>query len=63
MDAIGIFSEERTPDELGQPGKLISRRLNTFSGPSGYAIREQITRGDAWQMDVLDRIGPLEWDS
>ena len=63
MDAIGIFFEERAPDELGEPGALISRRLTTFSGPAGYSVRDMITRGNAWDMDVLDRVGPLEWDN
>ena len=62
MDAIGIFCEERSPDELGEPGALISRRLTTFSGPSGYSIREMVTRENEWEMEVRDRVGPLEWD-
>ncbi|GAB3380804.1 hypothetical protein [Lysobacter fragariae] len=62
LDAIGIFDEERTIDEVGAPGKLIFRRLATFSGPAGYAVRDLVTRGEDWKMDVLDRIGPLEWD-
>jgi len=62
MDAVAIFSEERVPDEVGQPGALIWRRLNTFSGPAGYSIREMITRGNDWKMVVRDRLGPVEWD-
>jgi hypothetical protein len=62
IDAIGIFCEERSPDELGEPGALISRRLTTFSGPSGYSLRDMLTRGNEWEMDVLARIDPLKWD-
>jgi len=63
MDAVGIFYEERSPDEIGEPGVLISRRLTTFSGPSGYSIKEMVTRELTWQMEVRDRIGPLQWDN
>lgn len=63
MNAIGIFTEERTPNEHGEPGVLIWRRLNTFSGPGGNSIREMVTRGNHWKMDVKERAGPLEWDS
>lgn len=62
MDAIGIFLEERAPDEIGEPGDLISRRLTTFSGPTGYSLKEAVTRNRDWEMNVRDRIGPLEWD-
>lgn len=63
MDAIGIFNEERAPDELGLPGNLIWRRLDRFSGPTGYSLKEMVTRKQEWEMDVRDRIGPLEWDA
>lgn len=63
MDAIGIFYEERSPDEFGEPGALISRRLITFSGPAGYSIKEMVTRGNEWEMDVQERVSPLEWAS
>lgn len=63
VNAIGIFAEERTPNERGEPGVLISRRLSSFSGPAGHSIREMVTRGDAWHIDVQERAGPLEWDT
>ena len=63
MSAIGIFYEERAPNEVGEPGPLISSQLNSFSGPSGPAIHEMVTRGAAWDMDVRERVGPLEWDN
>lgn len=63
LDAVGIFYEEREPDPVGAPGDLIWRRLLTFSGPSGYSVRDMITRGNNWKMDVLHRIDPLQWDS
>jgi hypothetical protein len=62
MNAIGVFTEERAPDDLGEPGPLLSRRLHHFSGPAGNSIKELITRGNAWQMNVLERLDPLEWD-
>lgn len=62
MNAIGIFTENRAPNEHGEPGALISRQLSTFSGPGGNSIREMVTHGSAWQMDVKERAGPLEWD-
>lgn len=62
MDAVGIFYEEREPDLLGEPGDLLFRRLVTFSGASGYAIRNMITRGNDWKMKLLGRIDPLKWD-
>ena len=62
VNAVGIFDEERAPDEFGSPGVLVWRRLASFTGPAGYAIREMVTRGDAWRMDVRERAGPLAWD-
>lgn len=62
MDAIAIYYEERALDEMGEPGDLIWRRLTTFNGPTGYEIKEAVTRKREWEMDVRDRIGPLEWD-
>jgi hypothetical protein len=62
MNAIGIFTEERMPNEFGEPGYLISRRLSNFSGSAGSAVKAMVTHGDAWQMDVQERLGPLEWD-
>ena|SRR5688500_504399 len=61
MDAVGIFHEERAEDEVGLPGELVWRRLETFSGPTGYALKEQV-REQLWEMDVCTRVGPLEWD-
>jgi len=63
MSTVGIFSEERAPDELGEPGPLISRRLHHFSGPTGNSIKELVTRSNDWKMVVKERISPLEWDS
>lgn len=63
MSAIGIFYEERMPDAVGDPGPLISRRLDTFSGPTGPALRKMVTIDNAWDMDVRERVGPLEWDN
>jgi len=63
MDAIGIFCEEREPDWLGDPGALTWRCLTTFDGPTGYSLKEMVTRKREWEMVVRDRIGPLVWDS
>ena len=63
IDAIGIFTEERAPNEQGDPGQLISRRLDDFGGLAGSAVRAMVTHGDAWDMDVQQRLDPLEWDS
>jgi hypothetical protein len=63
MDAIGVFAEERRADEFGEPGDLLSRRLTTFGGPAGNSLMEMVRHGDAWHMDVQERIDPLEWDS
>ena len=62
LSAIGIFIEERAPDERGEPGTLISRMLNDFSGPAGHSLRDMVTTGDAWDIDVRPRLDPLEWD-
>jgi hypothetical protein len=62
MNAIGIFSEERMPNELGEPGYLISRQLSGFSGSVGSSVKAMVTHGTAWDMDVQERVGPLEWD-
>ena len=63
IDAIGVFSEERMPDELGEPGYLLGRRLTTFGGAAGKSLLDMVSQGDAWHMDVQERIDPLEWDS
>ena len=63
MDAVGIFHEERAEDEVGLPGALVWRRLETFSGPTGYALKEQVMHERLWEMDVRARVGPLEWDA
>jgi hypothetical protein len=63
LNAIGIFKEERVVDEVGEPGQLVWRRLDTFSGPAGSSIKAMVTTGNAWHMDVQERIDPLEWDS
>ena len=63
LSAIGIFIEERAPDERGEPGTLISRMLNDFSGPAGSSLREMLAEGNAWDMDVRQRLDPLEWDT
>lgn len=63
VDVVGIFTEERAPDERGEPGPLIERRLSDFSGLAGNSIRAMVTHGDAWDMDVQERLDPLEWDS
>ena len=62
LSAIAIFTEERAPDERGEPGPLISRLLSDFVGPAGSAMRAMLTDGDAWDIDVRQRLGPLEWD-
>ena len=62
VSAIGIFDEEWAPNEFGDPGMLVSRRLSSFTGPAGYALRDMVTRGNAWKMDVRERAGPLVWD-
>jgi hypothetical protein len=62
MNAIGIFTEVRMPNALGEPGYLVSRQLSGFSGSAGSSVKAMVTHGTAWQMDVQERIGPLEWD-
>jgi len=62
MNAIGIFDEEWEPDDFGRPGMRVSRRLAAFTGPAGQAIREMVTRGSDWRMDIRERAGPLAWD-
>ena len=62
MSAIGIFTEERMPNEHGEPGYLISRQLSGFSGSAGSSVRAMVTHGNAWRMDLQGRVGPLEWD-
>jgi hypothetical protein len=63
LDAIGVFREERMPDEVGEPGYLLDRRLTAFGGPAGTSLMEMVRHGDTWHMDVQERIDPLEWDA
>lgn len=62
VNAIGVFCEERAPDEVGEPGPLLSRRLDTFKGAAGSSIKAMVTQGAGWDIDLQERIGPLEWD-
>jgi hypothetical protein len=62
VNVIGVFCEERAPDEVGEPGPLISRWLDTFSGAAGSSITAMVMQSDAWHVDLQERIGPLEWD-
>lgn len=62
MHAIGVFTEERLPNASGEPGHLVSRQLCGFSGSAGSSVKAMVTHGNAWQMDVQERVGPLEWD-
>lgn len=62
MDAVAIYHEEREADEVGEPGPLIWRRLDTFSGPAGYEIKDMVFREHAWDMQLRERIGPVQWD-
>jgi hypothetical protein len=50
------------PNELGEPGYLISRQLSGFSGSVGSSVKAMVTHGTGWDMDVQERVGPLEWD-
>ena len=63
LDAIGVFKEERMPDEAGEPGYLLARKLSDFGGPAGSSLLAMVTHGDAWHMDIQERLDPLEWDS
>jgi hypothetical protein len=62
INVIGVFCEERAPDEVGEPGPLISRRLDAFKGAAGPSIKAMVTHGEGWDIDLQERIGPLEWD-
>lgn len=62
INVIGVFCEERAPDEVGEPGLLISRRLDAFKGAAGSSIKAMVMQGNAWDIDLQERIGPLEWD-
>lgn len=62
LNAIGVFCEERAPDAVGEPGPLISRQLDTFAGVAGRSLKQMVMLGDAWDIALQERIGPLEWD-
>ena len=53
----------RQRGQVGEPGYLLGRQLSDFDGLAGSSLMAMVTQGDAWHMDIQDRLDPLEWDS
>ena len=62
MSAVGIYSEERQPDERGEPGDLVSRTLAGFGGPAGEKLMALVRGSDDWRVEIESLASPLEWD-
>lgn len=56
------FVEERESDDLGDPGRLLSRRVEAVEAPCGPSWMERLTnQPKRWRLSVGEQIGPIEW--
>jgi len=62
MNVVGIFNEEREPDERGDPGELVSRTLSGFSGPAARQLMAMVNQSQDWRVEIDSIASPLEWD-
>lgn len=64
-DVVAVFEEGRDPDEWGDPGRLIYRKLVSIEGKSGPAQLDQLKSPEnpegQWATRLVERIGGLNW--
>lgn len=61
-EKVAVIEEERQPDEWGEPGRLVRRRLLLVEGPGGdtWADRHR-SKVSRWKLELGPRIGELAW--
>lgn len=64
-DVIAVFEEAREPDEWGDPGRLVYRKLAMIEGIAGPAQLSQLQSTEnpegLWTIRLVERIGGLNW--
>lgn len=62
--SVAVVEEEREPDEWGQPGRLVHRKLLYVEGPFGGTwANHHRSRHSSWRLELGPRIGRLHWAS
>lgn len=57
-----LVEEAREPDELGDPGRLVWRKVVEGGDPRSAAWIDLVRRsGAGWRFKLLSRIGPITW--
>ncbi|MBN7139017.1 hypothetical protein A7A76_07900 [Lysobacter enzymogenes] len=61
-EKVAVIEEEREPDEWGEPGRLVRRRLLYVEGTGGdtWAEKHRV-QGSRWKLVLGPRIGGLAW--
>lgn len=63
-EAVVRFLEEREPDEWGDPGRLLSRRVAAVEGPAAPSWMERLTHAPGqWRLALGDQLGTVQWGS
>ena len=64
-DVIAVFEEGREPDEWGDPGRLVYRKLAMIEGVAGPAQLSRLQSPEnpegLWTIRLVERIGGLNW--
>ena len=62
--SVAVIEEEREPDEWGEPGRLVRRKLLYVEGPFGGTWADHHrSRHSSWRLELGPRIGGLNWAS
>lgn len=64
-EVVAVFEEGREPDEWGDPGRLVYRKLRAIEGVAGPAQLSQLQSPEnpdgLWTIRLIERIGGLSW--
>lgn len=57
-----LVEEAREPDDQGDPGRLVWRKVIEGGDPRMGAWIDLVRRGQAgWRFKLLSRVGPVRW--